>query len=78
MLCLFSGLTVGGWNALDIVSTELFPTAVRSSAFGLLTAIARIGAILGILVTSLSFVIFFSHCSLSVLFLSLALTLSRF
>lgn len=50
MMCLFSGVTVNGWNALDICSTELFPTTARSSAFGMFTAAARIAAIAGITV----------------------------
>jgi MFS transporter, VNT family, synaptic vesicle glycoprotein 2 len=48
MLCLFSAVSTGGWNTLDIVSAELFPTAIRSSAFGMFSASARVGAIAGV------------------------------
>jgi len=46
--CVFNGVSVGGWNALNILSTELFPTRQRGSAFGLQTALGRIAAIIGI------------------------------
>ena len=46
--CIFNGVSVGGWNALNILSTELFPTKQRGSAFGVLSALGRIAAILGI------------------------------
>lgn len=45
--CLFGAISVCGFNMLDVLQTELFPTHVRSTAFGLQTGIARIGAILG-------------------------------
>lgn len=45
--CVFSGVSVGGWNALDVLSVELYHTDKRSTAFGFLAAIGRIGAILG-------------------------------
>eukprot|EP00055_Hartaetosiga_balthica_P010728 m.46796 g.46796 ORF g.46796 m.46796 type:complete len:545 (+) comp7288_c0_seq1:224-1858(+) len=45
--CFFSAVSVAGWNALNILSTEKFPTAQRAAAFGFLAAIGRIGAILG-------------------------------
>ncbi|KAK3780376.1 hypothetical protein RRG08_061997 [Elysia crispata] len=45
--CLFGAISVCGFNMLDVLQTELFPTHVRSTAFGMQTGIARIGAILG-------------------------------
>ncbi len=27
--CVFNGISVGGWNALGLISAELFPTSVR-------------------------------------------------
>ena len=27
--CIFSGVSVIGWNALDVVGTELYPTQLR-------------------------------------------------
>ncbi|RUS73283.1 hypothetical protein EGW08_018956, partial [Elysia chlorotica] len=45
--CLFGAISVCGFNMLDVLQTELFPTHVRSTAFGMQTGVARIGAILG-------------------------------
>eukprot|EP00597_Dinobryon_sp_UTEXLB2267_P009453 CAMPEP_0170092440 /NCGR_PEP_ID=MMETSP0019_2-20121128/25807_1 /TAXON_ID=98059 /ORGANISM="Dinobryon sp., Strain UTEXLB2267" /LENGTH=407 /DNA_ID=CAMNT_0010312871 /DNA_START=51 /DNA_END=1275 /DNA_ORIENTATION=+ len=42
---LFNCFSVVGWNALDCLSCESFPTKVRTSAMGLLAASGRIGAI---------------------------------
>ena len=47
LLCstLFNCFSVIGWNSLDIMSVENFPTAVRTSAMGVLAASGRLGAI---------------------------------
>ncbi|XP_019729478.1 synaptic vesicle glycoprotein 2B [Hippocampus comes] len=45
--CLFSGVSVIAWNALDVVGTELYPTQLRSSALGFFTGAGRVGAIMG-------------------------------
>ena len=47
LLCstLFNCFSVIGWNSLDIMSCENFPTAVRTSAMGVLAASGRLGAI---------------------------------
>ncbi|EGD77660.1 hypothetical protein PTSG_08752 [Salpingoeca rosetta] len=45
--CVFSGVSVAGWNALNILSAELYTTRQRGAAFGLLAATGRIGAIVG-------------------------------
>eukprot|EP01083_Nonionella_stella_P125119 378319_1 len=47
MMCVFNGVTVCGWTALDVISTELSPTHIRSTAVGFFTAMGRIGAICG-------------------------------
>jgi VNT family MFS transporter (synaptic vesicle glycoprotein 2) len=44
---LFSFVSVGGWNALNIASAVHIPPALRSSAFGLFSAAGRLGAIAG-------------------------------
>jgi len=44
--CVFSGLATAGWNALDVLSMELYPTNLRSTAFGIQAGVGRIGAIL--------------------------------
>eukprot|EP01134_Creolimax_fragrantissima_P003006 CFRG3006T1 len=46
MSAIFSGVSVAGWNSLDIISSENFPTDVRSTGFGLLTVVGRISSII--------------------------------
>jgi len=50
VMCIFSGVSVAGWNSLNIITTELYSTRIRSTAFGLFSGVGRIGAILGNLV----------------------------
>lgn len=45
--CVFSGVSVIAWNALDVIGTELYPTQLRSSALGFFTGVGRIAAIMG-------------------------------
>eukprot|EP00049_Salpingoeca_infusionum_P027077 m.30163 g.30163 ORF g.30163 m.30163 type:complete len:568 (-) comp9254_c0_seq1:137-1840(-) len=45
--CVFSGVSVAGWNALSILTAELYSTRKRGAAFGFLAALGRIGSILG-------------------------------
>lgn len=47
MSCVFSGVSVVSWNALDVIGTELYPTQLRSSALGFFTGVGRVGAIMG-------------------------------
>ncbi|XP_066524782.1 synaptic vesicle glycoprotein 2B [Hoplias malabaricus] len=47
MSCVFSGVSVISWNALDVVGTELYPTQLRSSALGFFTGVGRVAAIMG-------------------------------
>jgi VNT family MFS transporter (synaptic vesicle glycoprotein 2) len=47
MSCIFSGVTTIGWNVLDVLSVECFPTVLRSTASGLLQATSRVAAIIG-------------------------------
>ncbi|KAJ8249296.1 hypothetical protein GJAV_G00233280 [Gymnothorax javanicus] len=67
MSCLFSGVSVICWNALDVVSTELYPTQLRSSALGFFAGVSRIGAIMGNLVFGQ---LVDSHCAVPVLLVS--------
>uniref|UniRef100_W5L4P5 Synaptic vesicle glycoprotein 2 n=1 Tax=Astyanax mexicanus TaxID=7994 RepID=W5L4P5_ASTMX len=46
MSCVFSGVSVISWNALDVVGTELYPTQL-SSALGFFTGVGRVAAIMG-------------------------------
>eukprot|EP01136_Pigoraptor_vietnamica_P032271 Opistho-1_new@93939 len=50
MACIFSAVTVGGWNALGIASTELYATEKRATAYGVFASVGRIAAIAGIFV----------------------------
>ncbi|KAK9516343.1 hypothetical protein VZT92_024279 [Zoarces viviparus] len=45
--CIFSGVSVVTWNALDVLGTELYPTQLRSSALGFFTGVGRVAAIMG-------------------------------
>ncbi|XP_072881066.1 synaptic vesicle glycoprotein 2C isoform X3 [Hemitrygon akajei] len=47
MSCLFSAISVIAWNSLDVIGLELYPTHLRSSAFGVFSGISRIASILG-------------------------------
>lgn len=42
---LFNAFSTTGWNSLDCLSVESFPTVVRTSAMGLLAASGRLGSI---------------------------------
>lgn len=43
--CGYNGVSVSAWNALDTYSAEVVPTAVRTTAIGLMSAAGRFGAI---------------------------------
>ncbi|XP_071533141.1 synaptic vesicle glycoprotein 2C-like isoform X2 [Panulirus ornatus] len=43
----FNFIFISGWNALDIASTETFPTHIRTTAYGFLSASSRIAGVLG-------------------------------
>jgi len=45
--CLLNMISIGGWNSLDCVSTESFPTSLRTSAMGVLAASGRLGSMVG-------------------------------
>ena len=42
--CAFQMFSIVSWNAIDILSGELFPTRVRSAGMGVCTAAGRLGA----------------------------------
>jgi len=44
---LFNACSVAGWNSLECLSVEIFPTTARATAMGLLAACGRLGAIAG-------------------------------
>ena len=45
--CVFNALSVGGWNSLDLYTSEAFPTDSRSTAMGALGALGRMGSLIG-------------------------------
>ena len=42
--CSFQAFSTSAWNTIDVLSSEIFPTQIRSSGLGLCTAVGRIGA----------------------------------
>jgi len=44
---LLNAVSNGGWNTLDALSTESFPTRLRTGALGVLAAFGRLGSICG-------------------------------
>jgi MFS family permease len=42
--CCFQCFTIAAWNAIDTMTSELFPTLVRSTGLGICTASGRVGA----------------------------------
>lgn len=50
--CLFQCFSVASWNTTDCMTTELFPTSVRSSGVGICAASGRIGAMVAQIVNS--------------------------
>lgn len=44
--CLLNMVSVGGWNSLDCLSTESFPTTLRTTAMGYLAGMGRLGSII--------------------------------
>lgn len=45
--CLLNAISVGSWNSLDCLSSESFPTTLRTSSMGFLSAGGRVGSIAG-------------------------------
>ena len=43
--CLFNAFSTCGWNALEVLSIETFPTVSRVFAMGLVSAAGRLGSI---------------------------------
>ncbi|KAI0209926.1 Synaptic vesicle glycoprotein 2C [Lamellibrachia satsuma] len=71
MSCVFSGVSVIGWNVLDVLGVELFPTHLRSTAAGVFNAAGRIGAILGNMVFGQ---LVTAHCAVPMLMVAVLLS----
>nr|XP_026693273.1 synaptic vesicle glycoprotein 2C-like isoform X1 [Ciona intestinalis] len=64
MSAIFNGVSTLAWNALDVLTPEMYETAVRASSTGILTALSRIASILG----NLTFGLFMDYnCSIPIL-----------
>ncbi|KFM64922.1 Synaptic vesicle glycoprotein 2B, partial [Stegodyphus mimosarum] len=44
---IFNFISISGWNAVDVITTESYPASLRSTGYGFLSAISRLAAILG-------------------------------
>jgi hypothetical protein len=44
--CFFQAWTIAAWNTIDCMTTERFPTSVRSTGMGVCAASGRIGAMI--------------------------------
>eukprot|EP00092_Neocalanus_flemingeri_P032628 GFUD01035489.1.p1 GENE.GFUD01035489.1~~GFUD01035489.1.p1 ORF type:complete len:574 (-),score=164.16 GFUD01035489.1:136-1857(-) len=62
--CIFGAVSTMGFNSLDCLGIELFPTSLRSTAMALTLVAARLGAILGNLVFGY---LVESHCAVPIL-----------
>lgn len=62
--CIFGAVSTMGFNSLDCLGIELFPTSLRSTAMAVTLVSARMGAILGNLVFGY---LVESHCSIPIL-----------
>lgn len=73
--CTFGAVSTVGWNALDVLQAELFPTSVRSTSFGLQSGVGRIAAICGnVIFGNLVDV----HCAVPMILVSVLLTFGGF
>mmetsp|Transcript_38868 Transcript_38868/g.109987 ORF Transcript_38868/g.109987 Transcript_38868/m.109987 type:complete len:143 (+) Transcript_38868:1596-2024(+) len=43
----FNAISVAGWNSLDLITPELYPSVVRCTATGAMGVIGRIGSVAG-------------------------------
>lgn len=50
--CAFNAFSVSGWNSLDALSTESFPTNYRTTGMGLLSATGRLSSIVAMFVNA--------------------------
>ena len=62
--CIFGAVSTMGFNSLDCLGIELFPTSLRSTAMAVTLLAARIGAIFGNLVFGY---LVESHCAVPIL-----------
>lgn len=44
---IFNFISISGWNAVDVITTESYPATLRSTGYGFLSAVSRLAAIMG-------------------------------
>ncbi|XP_042897934.2 synaptic vesicle glycoprotein 2C-like [Parasteatoda tepidariorum] len=44
---MFNFISISGWNAVDVITTESYPASLRSTGYGFLSAVSRLAAIGG-------------------------------
>ncbi|XP_067140746.1 synaptic vesicle glycoprotein 2C-like isoform X1 [Centruroides vittatus] len=44
---IFNFVSISGWNAIDVITTEAYPVSLRSTGYGFSSAIGRLAAVLG-------------------------------
>ncbi|XP_077993582.1 synaptic vesicle glycoprotein 2B-like [Glandiceps talaboti] len=64
MSCVFGGISVISWAALNVIGVECYPTNLRSTAMGVQLVVNRIGAIIGNVVFG-AFIEY--HCAIPIL-----------
>jgi len=64
LICLFGAVSTMGFNSLDCLGVELFPTSLRSTAMAVTLVAARIGSILGNLLFGY---LVETHCAIPIL-----------
>lgn len=75
MNAIFNAISVGCWDALDVLLVEIYPTSIRSAATGNACGISRVGSILG---TAIFGVFMDSSCGIPIITVFVAYTLVGF
>lgn len=75
MNAIFNAISVGCWDALDVLLVETYPTSIRSAATGNAAGISRIGSMLG---TAVFGVFMDSSCSIPIITVFAAYTVVGF
>lgn len=73
MNTIFNGITVGCWDAIDVLLVEMYPTNIRSAATGNATGASRLGSIAGTLIFG---VFMDSSCTVPIITVFIAFVLS--
>ncbi|XP_071788639.1 synaptic vesicle glycoprotein 2C-like [Asterias amurensis] len=82
VFCCFGGVSVIAWNVLNVMAVEVYPTHMRSTAFGVQGVINRLASIVGNVIFG---ILIQTHCAVNILLVAallvfgglLSLTLPR-